>query len=381
MRDPRRCRRHRPLERHLAAADHRRRVHPARALDLQPRRGVREAAREAEAVGMIERPPVVEDDELDAYVAVWNAITPDEPSDAERQRERRGARPASAVRPRRARRRRRRLRVRGPSQSPGPRIPLAAGAPDGAAARRRRRAARASSPRTSMRSASTPASAHVDGADDGSLAFATALRLRGGRPPGRAGAGPSAASQPAPPPRTASTFTTLAERPELLRESVRPGARGLRRSVASGAVTISLDEWLARGGDAARGLVRRARRRARSSALGPAAATRTAAVRGRAHASSAAPGGGAGSRRRSSATSSRGPPRTASTRDRHVDAAGQRGDARAERAARLRVPQRQRHRSGRCYLRGLRPGCFPPRRLLGQSSRSTSSTSSRWSST
>ena len=32
---------------------------------------------------------IAEDDELDAYVAVWNAITPAEPSDPDQQRERR----------------------------------------------------------------------------------------------------------------------------------------------------------------------------------------------------------------------------------------------------------------------------------------------------
>src|SRR5205823_5976440 len=53
-RDPRRRRNRRSLGRHLAADRDRRRRDPARALHLRRRRAPREAAREAEAVGMTE---------------------------------------------------------------------------------------------------------------------------------------------------------------------------------------------------------------------------------------------------------------------------------------------------------------------------------------
>ena len=66
--------------------------------------------------------------------------------------------------------------------------------------------------------------------------------------------------------------------------------------------------------------------------------------------------------------------------DRYLDADRQRGHARAQRAARVRLPQRQHHRPGRS------PGRLRPRRARrggssAVSSRSTSSTSSRWRST
>ena len=62
----------------LAARPDRSRHDPARALGLPARRDLREAARQAEAVGMIRRAET--DADLAAYCDVWNAITPREPT-------------------------------------------------------------------------------------------------------------------------------------------------------------------------------------------------------------------------------------------------------------------------------------------------------------
>ena len=68
------------LGRHLAADPDRDRRGPARARDLPPRRAVREAARKAEAVGMIR---VAETDaDLELWAAIKNAVMPDEPISA-----------------------------------------------------------------------------------------------------------------------------------------------------------------------------------------------------------------------------------------------------------------------------------------------------------
>ena len=69
------------------------------------------------------------------------------------------------------------------------------------------------------------------------------LRLRGGRPPGRAGPSSSATSPPPEPPPGVA-FVTIAERPDLLREAYELGRRWVRGHGARPPVTISLDDWL-----------------------------------------------------------------------------------------------------------------------------------------
>src|SRR5262249_48234967 len=76
--DPRRdgCR----LGRRLAAARHRRRVHPARSLDLLARRDVCEAAREAEEVGMTPGLRAVETErDIAAFLDVRVRVDPEFP--------------------------------------------------------------------------------------------------------------------------------------------------------------------------------------------------------------------------------------------------------------------------------------------------------------
>jgi len=187
------------------------------------------------------------DDELDAYVAVWNAITPDEPTDADQQRERRARDP-------------RRLYLlaenggvvvgcgfAGPSQSEGrgfvsPRVlPDARRQGVGTALLRR-----LVDHLTDL--GSTSASAHVDGNDAGSLAFARrfgfeevdrqveqVITLAGAQ---------SAPSLPG-----GIAVATLAERPALLRASYPLATEGYADMATFTPVTITLDDWLA-GDDA-----------------------------------------------------------------------------------------------------------------------------------
>jgi mycothiol synthase len=87
------------------------------------------------------------------------------------------------------------------------------------------------------------AGAHVDGNDEGSLAFARRfgfeendrqveqVRTLGDEPPAE------------PPPGV--TFVTIAERPELLREAYPLGLAGWTDMATTEPVTISLDDWLA----------------------------------------------------------------------------------------------------------------------------------------
>jgi mycothiol synthase len=188
-----------------------------------------------------------EDHELDAYVAVWNAVTPDEPADPAQQRERRE----------RDGRRLYLLAERGdavvgcgfagPSQSEGrgflsPRVLPPARCAGVGTALLRALAAHL----TGL--GSTTASAHVDGNDGGSLAFADRLGFEEvdrqveqvlvvGDP------------VPAPVPPDGVVFATLAERPELLRESYPLATEGYADMAVYTAVTISLDDWLS-GDDA-----------------------------------------------------------------------------------------------------------------------------------
>lgn len=188
-----------------------------------------------------------EDHELDAYVAVWNAITPDEPADPARQRERRG----------RDGRRLYLLAERdgevvgcgfaGPSQSEkrgflSPRVlPGARRAGIGTALLRALAAHL-----TGL--GFTTASAHVDGSDGGSLAFADRL---GFEEVDRQVEQVLVVGDPGPArvPANGVVFATLAERPELLRESYPLATEGYADMAVYTAVTISLEDWLA-GDDA-----------------------------------------------------------------------------------------------------------------------------------
>ena len=190
---------------------------------------------------------VAEKDELDAYVAVWNAITPAEPSDPDQQRERRDRDP-------------RRLYLvaevggeivgcgfAGPSQSEGrgflsPRVlPVA----------RRRGVGAALLAELGGHLAGlgfVTASAHVDGADEGSLAFGSRFGFdevdRQVEQVCLVGAhGPESD------PPEGVTLTTLAARPELLRESYGLATEGYEDMATFAPVSVTLDDWLS-GDDA-----------------------------------------------------------------------------------------------------------------------------------
>jgi mycothiol synthase len=183
----------------------------------------------------------VRDDELDAYVAVWNAITPDEPATVEQQRERRERDP-------------RRLYLlaeeggtvgcgfAGPSDSPGrgfvePRVLQAA----------RRRGIGTILLRElvgHLRDVGfETASSRVDGADAGSLAFARRfgfeevdrqveqVKLVGDEQEPRVPEG--------------IELVTIAERPELLAETYALAVEGYADMATSTPVTVGLDAWLA----------------------------------------------------------------------------------------------------------------------------------------
>ena len=190
---------------------------------------------------------VAADDELDAYVAVWNAITPAEPSDPEQQRERRSRDP-------------RRLYLvaeldgavvgcgfAGPSQSEGrgflsPRVLPAARRHGVGAALLDELGAHL----TSL--GFVTASSHVDGADDGSLAFAARFgfeevdrQVEQVRVVG--------AAEPAPVHPIGVSVTTLAERPDLLRESYPLATEGYEDMATFTPVSVTLEDWLA-GDDA-----------------------------------------------------------------------------------------------------------------------------------
>jgi mycothiol synthase len=186
--------------------------------------------------------PVETDRDLEAYVAVWNAVLPqDTPSVVEQQRERRERDP-------------RRLYLlaeldgrpvasgfAGPSDSAergfiGPRVlPEFRRRGIGAALVRR---LGSHLEELGFRSAG----AHVDGKDEGSLAFARRfgfeeadrqveqVRVLGVEPVAE------------PPPGV--TFVTIAERPELLREAYPLGLQGWADMATTEPVTISLEDWL-----------------------------------------------------------------------------------------------------------------------------------------
>jgi mycothiol synthase len=180
-------------------------------------------------------------DELHAYVAVWNAITPEEPASAEQQRERLERDP-------------RRLHLvveldggtvacgfAGPSDTPGrgflsPRVLPEARRRGIGAALLRDLADHLHAQRFET------ASAHVDGSDEGSLAFAARhgfeetdrqveqIRIVGDEPPARPPAG--------------VTLVSVAERPELVREAYDLAQEGYADMVVSSPVVVSLEDWL-----------------------------------------------------------------------------------------------------------------------------------------
>jgi GNAT superfamily N-acetyltransferase len=184
---------------------------------------------------------VASDAELEEYVAIWNEVTPDEPADLRQQRERRERDPQ-------------RLYLlaevdgatvgagfAGRSDTPGrgflsPRVVPAARRRGVGSALLRELAAHLARERFET------ASAHVDGNDRGSLAFAERfgfrevdrqveqVRVLGDEPPAE------------PPPGV--RFVTVEERPELLREAYPLAHEGYADFATVDEVVVSLDDWL-----------------------------------------------------------------------------------------------------------------------------------------
>ena len=186
--------------------------------------------------------PVESDADLDAYVGVWNAITPAEPTTAELQRERRERDP-------------RRLYLL--AERDGAAVGVGFGGRSDSEGRAhvaprvlpeaRRRGIGSALVRQLVahveREGFRWVSSHVDGADEGSLAFARrfgfeesdrqveqVLALDGDRPPPEVPEG--------------VRLATIAERPELLREAYDLAVLGYADMAVRSPVTISLDEWL-----------------------------------------------------------------------------------------------------------------------------------------
>lgn len=190
---------------------------------------------------MIDLRPAESEADLDAYVGIWNAITPDEPVDAGELRERRERDPQRLY-----------LLARldgvcvgagyaGRSDSPGrgflsPRVLSDA-----------RRRGVGVSPLRELAAHLTGhgfahATSHVDGRDPGSLEFALRfgheevdrqveqVRAIGDEPP----------AQPPPGVR----FVTIAERPELLRAAFDLALEGYADLATASPVTVALDDWL-----------------------------------------------------------------------------------------------------------------------------------------
>jgi mycothiol synthase len=186
--------------------------------------------------------PADSDAALEAYVGVWNAITPDDPSTVELQRERR----------RRDPRRLYLLAERdgvavgagfgGPSQSEdrahvAPRVlPEARRAGIGSALLRELVA-------HAEREGFRWASSHVDGADEGSLAFA---RRFGFEEVDRQVEQVLELDRDQPPPEVPDgiRLVSVAERPDLLREAYDLAVVGYADMAVLKPVTVSLEEWL-----------------------------------------------------------------------------------------------------------------------------------------
>jgi mycothiol synthase len=187
--------------------------------------------------------PAETDADLEAYVAVWNAVWPeDTPAVVEKQRERRERDP-------------RRLYLLAEHEG----RPVASGFAGPSDSAERGFVAPRVLPAARRRGIGTAlivelsahlehlgfevAGAHVDGNDEGSLAFARRFgfeevdrqveqaRTLGEEPPAE------------PPPGV--TFVTIADRPELLREAYPLGVAGWADMATTEPVTISLEDWLA----------------------------------------------------------------------------------------------------------------------------------------
>jgi mycothiol synthase len=181
------------------------------------------------------------DDDLEAYVAVWNAITPDEPATVEQQRERRERDPrrlyllaeeATAVG----------CGFAGPSDSPGrgfaqPRVLPGA----------RRRGIGTTLLRRLVGHLEElgfeSVSSHVDGNDAGSLAFAARFGFE--EADRQVEQVKVVRDEPEPRPPDGIELVTVAERPELLAETYDLAVEGYADMATSTPVTIALDDWLA----------------------------------------------------------------------------------------------------------------------------------------
>jgi mycothiol synthase len=182
------------------------------------------------------------DGDLDAYVETWNAITPDEPTTVEQQRERRARDP----------RRLYALAVEGgavvgcgfagPSDSPGrgflsPRVlPEARGRGVGTALLLELAAHLETC-------GFETASSHVDGNDPGSLEFARRFAFE--EVDRQFEQVKVVGDEPKPPPPDRVELVTIAERPELLAATHDLAVEGYADMATSTHVTISVDEWLA----------------------------------------------------------------------------------------------------------------------------------------
>jgi GNAT superfamily N-acetyltransferase len=185
---------------------------------------------------------VASDEDLAAYVAVWNEVTPDEPADVDRQRERRERDPQRLYLVAEDGGRVVGCGFAGRSDTPGrgflsPRV---------APATRRRGVGSALLRELAAHLAGEgyeTASAHVDGNDPGSLAFAErfgfaevdrqveqVLTLDGVPPAG------------VPPPGV--RFVSVEERPELLREAYPLAQEGYADLATVDDVVVSIDDWL-----------------------------------------------------------------------------------------------------------------------------------------
>ena len=191
--------------------------------------------------------PAESEADLHAYVELWNTVTPDESSTVEQQRKRRERDP-------------RRLYVvaehdgelvgcgyAGPSNTPdrgflAPRVlPEARRQGIGAALLRELAAHLATLEFVAM-------SSHVDGGDDGSLAFA--LRHGFEEVDRQVEQVKVLGEEPAGLPPDGIAFTTLAERPELPRLTYDLAVEGYADMATYAPVTVTLDEWLdGDGGD------------------------------------------------------------------------------------------------------------------------------------
>jgi mycothiol synthase len=187
--------------------------------------------------------PVETDAELEAYVGVWNAVVPDDtPAVVEQQRDRRERDP-------------RRLYLLAEENG----RPVACGFAGASDAAHRGFVAPRVLPAARRHGIGTAlivelashleqlgfelAGAHVDGNDEGSLAFARRFGFE--EVDRQVEQVRLIAEEPAAEPPPGIVFVTIAERPELLREAYPLGVQGWADMATSVPVTISLEDWLA----------------------------------------------------------------------------------------------------------------------------------------